>query len=188
METKDTNYKKVLKSNIILFLSYGILTTFIFMLLTISIKCALHGIFNTALSISLSLISGIIIFYLLRFVCRSSILETFSKTKLSQENSTLFLKKMNVFFIICMILSILICIAYLIINNILFAKAITQAYEKYEFISLDLADQIADKIRENYQDSLIGKVSSTIIIELSLAISFFSLIPYQKKLLSKAAG
>ena len=185
METKDTSYKTVLKSNIILFLSYGILTGFIFILLAIIVKYTLHDISNTFLAITLSIIGGILLFYLLHFVCRSSTLESFKKVKLSEENSTFFLRRMNLFFMICVLLSVLICIGYLFMNNLMFLNAISQAYEKYGFISSEFTNQVVAKITEEYQNSLFSKISSTLIFELSLTISFFSLIPYQRKLLSK---
>ena len=47
MKTKETSYKNVLKSNVVLFLTYGILTGVIFILITIIVKCTLHNIHNT---------------------------------------------------------------------------------------------------------------------------------------------
>lgn len=185
MKTKETSYKNVLKSNVVLFLTYGILTGFIFILITIIVKCTLHNIHNTFLSVTLSLISGILIFYLSHFVCKSSTLESFRKIKLSEENTKPFLQKMNLLFLICIILSILFCIGYLFIYNQLFLNAIAEAYEKYEFISSDFANQVVQKITEEYHQSLGGQIASTIIIELSLVVSFFSLIPYEKKMLEK---
>lgn len=185
MEIKETNYKTILKYNLILFLSYGILTGFIFLILVFTIKYTLQDVFTLPLSITLSLIVGILLFYLFHFICKSSTLESLKKEKLSEENSNRFLQKMNLFFTLCIVISILICIGYLFINNVLFSNSITQAYEKYEFISSDFASQIVQKINEEYQTSLPRKVCSTIILELSLVITFFSLIPYQKKMLKK---
>lgn len=185
METNETNYKSILKSDITLFLSYGILVGFIFLVLALAIRYALKNISNTSLSITLSLITGILLFYLLRFSCKSSTIESFKKAKLSEENQTRFLQKMNLLFTICIIISILICLSYLFINNMLFSNAIVQAYQNYEFISSEFTNEVILRINEEYQTSLIGRVSSTVIIELSLVISFFSLIPYQKKLLEK---
>lgn len=185
METNEINYKNILKSTITLFLSYGILVGFIFITLILTIKYALEDMASTSLSITLSLITGILLFYLLRFVCKSSTIESFKKVKLSKENQTRFLQKMNLLFTICIIASILICLGYLFINNMLFSNAIAQAHQKYEFISSEFTNDVILRINEEYQSSLAGRVSSTVIIELSLAISFFSLIPYQKKLLEK---
>lgn len=185
METNETNYKNILKSNITLFLSYGILIGFIFLVLIIAIKYALEDISSTSLSITLSLITGILLFYLLRFICKTSTIESLKKGFLSKENKARFLQKMNLLFTLCIVFSILSCISYLFINNLIFSNSISQAYQKYEFISSDFTNQVIHRINEEYQNSLAGRVFSTIITELSLVISFFSLIPYQKKLLEK---
>ena len=185
MGTKETNYQKVLKSNLILFLSYGILIGFLLTFFAIIIKYGLDDISNIYLSITLSLFSGILIFYLLHFIAKSSTLESFKSVKLSESDSAHFLKKMNLFFIICAILSIVFCISYLFLNNVLFQHALAQAYEKYEFFSPSFANQVAIKVIEQYRNELPSKVLSTVILELSLVTSFISLIPYQKKLLEK---
>lgn len=185
MEAKETNYKSILKSNIILFLSYSILTGFIFLILATAIKYALHNISSTPLSITLSFITGILLFYLLHFICQSSTIESFKKEKLSEENTILFLQKMNLFFTICILISILFCMGYLFMNNLLFARSIAEAYQKYDFISSEFANQVIQKVNETYQNTLPGKVCSSIILELSLVITFFSLIPYQKKMAEK---
>lgn len=185
MEAKETNYKEVLKSNIILFLSYSILIGFIFILSVFIIKNTLHDISNTFLSITLSLISGILIFNLLHFISKSSTLESLKKMTLNEENSNEFTKKMNLFFMVCILLSIFICIGYLVIDSFIYKSAIDQSYEKYEYISTEFADKVVNLIHEEYQNSFLCKISSTIIIEISLIISFLSLIPYEKKLLSK---
>lgn len=185
MEAKETNYKSILKSNIITFLSYSILISFIFSLVVFIIKNALSGISNNVLSIILSLISGILIFFILHFICKSSTLESMKKQSMNEENSNIFIKRMTLFFLICIIFSILTCIGYLLFNNFAFSQAITQVYEKYSFVSSELANRITEHIYEEYQSSILNKIYSTIIIELSLVISFLSLIPYQKKMLGK---
>ena len=185
MEAKEENYKNVLKSNIILFLSYSILIGFIFLLVSIIVKCSVVSVSSTLLSVVLSLISGILLFHLLHFICKSSTLESFKKINLDTKNANNFMKKMNLFFMICIIFSILICLGYLLIDNLIYANAINQAYEQYDFISHEFAQKVANHIQESHQNALLGKMFSTVIIELSLVISFLSLISYQKKLLEK---
>lgn len=185
MEPKELNYKEVLKSNIILFLSYSILIGFIFLLVCICIKVTIRDVSSPILSILLSLIGGILLYHILHFICKSSTFESLKKVRLDNENSHHFMKKMNLFFMICVIFSVLICIGYLLIDNFLYASAINQAYEQYDFISHDLAQRIADTIYNSHQSAFLSKLSSSIIIELSLVISFFSLIPYQRNLILK---
>lgn len=185
MKPKELNYKDVLKSNIILFLSYSVLIGFIFLLVSICIQVTIRDVSRPLLSILLSLIGGILLYHILHFICKSSTLESFKKVHLDNENSHYFMKKMNLFFMICVIFSILVCLGYLLIDNFLYASAINQAYEQYDFISHDLAQRIADTIYNSHQSAFLSKLSSSIIIELSLVISFFSLIPYQRNLMLK---
>ena len=81
--------------------------------------------------------------------------------------------------------TIVICIGYLLVDSLIYSNAIAKAYTQYSSISKEFTDSVINIIHKEYQDSLLGKTISTIIIELSLIISFISLVPYQKKLVSK---
>ena len=185
MEAKETSYKEVLKTNLGIFLCYTILIAFIFLIIGYIIKCTLNGVVNTKLSIVLSIIVGILIYHISHFICRSSTIESFKKSKLNVENTNLFLKQMNLFFVACAIISVIICIEYLVIDNQMHLGAIAKVYEQYEFISPEFADRLANSIRDEYSMNFLGKTFSTIIIELSCVISSISLIKYQKDILKK---
>ena len=185
MEPKEEKYSKIIGHNIVLFLSYNILFVFIFSLVTITIKLALHDIYNNFLSITLSLISGIITYNLIHFICRSSSIETLKKYKLKNDDVSKFLKEMNLIFILCSLLCIVFCISYLILFNLSYANGIQKAYEEYAQISPELANQIVAQIKVDYQLNKTGNIVFTIIYELFLVVSFISLIPYQEKLLKK---
>lgn len=185
MKAKETSYENILKSNIVLFLCYGMLTGFLFVMACILVKSVIQNVSSTLLSVLLALICGILIFHLLHFIAKSSTLESFKKNNLNKENSDKFIKNMNLFFVLCMIFSVVICLGYLIVDNLLYVNAINQAYEIYEFISYEFAQRIANYICVSYQNAFLRKIFFTIIVELSLVTSFFSLIPFQKKLLSK---
>ncbi len=185
MKSKKATYKQVLKHNLFSFLSYSILIGFIFLLVVLFFKYALLEKSSLPLSIALSLICGIFIYHLLHFICKSSTLESLRKSYLDTENSILFLRKMNLFFVLCILTSFVICITYIIIHHIAFLKTIDQTYIQYEFISEELATRITDLMVQKYQHSYLNKIFSTIIIELSFIISFSSLINYQKKVFDK---
>ena len=185
METKESNYKDILKSNITLFLSYTVLLAFIFLIIIVFIRKYLVGIFSVPLSACLSLMCGIIIYHIFHFVCRSSTIESLKKEKMNEENSNKFLKKMNLFFIICIIGTVIISISYLYLDRFMYIKAIAQAHAQYDFISKDIADSIETYILIEYKDTFYPRLTSTIIIELSAVVSFLSLVTYQKHLLEK---
>ncbi len=175
METKETSYKKLFNLTTVKFLSYTILIGFILMLITIWVNYGLDiaNLNSLPLSIALSLMCGIFIFYLLRFICKSSTIEAFRKDKLSVENSKFFLKYMNLFYIICVIFSIVVCLGYLLVDNYIFINASNHFPE------------LASAILDEYNNTFIPKLWTTIIMEISLVVSFFSLIPYQEKVFEK---
>lgn len=185
METNEISYKTFLKNTIIKFLCYGILIGFIFLLIIFFAKNTLFKTPNLALSIVLSLICAIVIGILLHFICKSSILESFQKDKLDIKNAKVFLRKMNLFFIACAVFSIIVCLGSLVLDNYIFIKAIDHTYEQYDFISSDFANRVAINILNTYNKTFLPKLLNTFIIQISLVISFFSLMPYTEKLLKK---
>ena len=185
MEEKNSYYKHIIKSNITSFLSYTILLGFIFSIIVILIKILLQNMINPFLSITLSLMCGILLFNMFHFISETSTISTFKDEKLDAYNAQKYLSKMNLFYTICIVLSVLICIGYLMINNFTYINAINSAYEQYSDISYEFAEKVVQNIKYNYDLIFPGKLYSTIIIELSLVLSFITLIPYQKKLLHK---
>jgi len=185
MNDKKTNYKKLLGTTLSKFLSYFVLIGFIFLSVIFFIKSSLPNVLDLKLSVCLSLITGILLFHIIHFICRSTTIETFKHDKLDLENTENFLKKMNLFFTICIIFSVIICIGYLFFDNFLFANAIQKAYTDYNFISPDYANTLVNNILDEYNETFVTKVFSTIICELSLVSSFISLIPYQEKMVKK---
>ena len=185
MKSKTLNYKKVLDSTLVSFLCYTTLLGFIFVLSSFIISSTLQDISNLFLTIILSLIGAILIYHFLHFICKSSTIEALKKIKLDIEGTKIFIKKMNLFFVICVILSVLLCTSYLVMYSFMYANAINSVYNEYAFISPNLANKLVHAISEQYYDSINHKLFSTLITEFSLVISFFSLIPYQKKILEK---
>ena len=185
METKEKNTKEIIRSTAILFLTYTVLITFIFSLIAFWVKHALSGIHNDLLSICLSLISAILIYHLLHFACKSSSIENLRKSKLDKSGSDKFLKRMNLVFVICIIASVVFCMAYIILDRIVFIQTVNEIYNQYSSYSIELANSFISYTENEYNALLFSKLYSTIIIEMALVISFISLVPYQKKILEK---
>lgn len=185
MNAKEKNHKNIIRANILLFFTYTILILFIFSLIVFWVKYALAGFHNELLSICLSLMSSIIIFHSIRFACKSSTIDNLKKSKLDQEGSELFLKRMNLLFVLCIIGSVLFCLSYLVLDRISLENTINQIYEKYSVISYKLVNRLTNYVIIEYKASFFSKLYSIIIIESGFVISFLSLIPYQKKVLEK---
>lgn len=181
----EKDYKKILNNNITQFLSYTVLFTFVFVVITLFLKYAAQDINNPYLSASLSVIGAILIFNILHFICKSSTLDSFKDATLRKEDEKKFLQKMNLFFVICIFISITLSIGYIILDKTIYMYAISQAYSTYSIISDSLTADVIANIHNMYQKSLACKTISTIIIELSLVTSFISLIHYQENVLKK---
>lgn len=185
METNETSYKTFLTNTIFKFLCYGTLIGFVFLFIILFAKYSLFNTINPTLSILLSLICGIVIFGLLHFICKTSIIESFQKNTLNNEDAKMFLQKMNWFFIACIVFSIVVCLGSLILDNFIFTNAIDHAYEQYDFISSEFANRVVINILNTYNKTFLPKILSTFIILISFVISFYSLMPYSEKILKK---
>lgn len=185
MNSKEKNYTNIIRANILLFFTYTIIILFTFSLIVFWVKYALHGVHNEILSVCLSLMSSILIFHSIRFACKSSTIDNLKKSKLDQKNSELFLKRMNLLFVLCIIGSVLFCISYFVLDKLSIENTINQIYEKYSAFSTELVNKLIDYVISEYEASFFSKLYSIIIIELGFVISFLSLIPYQKKILEK---
>lgn len=185
MKAKEKNYKEIIISTIVHFLTYTIIIIFLFSLITFWVKHALKGVHNDLLTVCLSLISAILIYHSLHFACKSSTIENLKNSKLDKNSSELFLKRMNLLFVLCVLGSILFSLSYIILDKIAFMNSINQVYDQYYVVSSELADKLINYLETEHHASIFGKIYSLIIIEISTVISFMSLIPYQKKVLEK---
>ena len=183
MEKKEVSCKKALNSSVISFLSYTTLTGFLLVVLLYVIKKGLAGFMNTQLSVCLSLIFGILIFIVLHFSFKSGMIDTFKKIKIRKEDEENFSKKMNAFLVFCLILSVVLCLGFLKFNSLVFKHAITQAYNSYSQVDLNLANSIVSQISAEYSRTISQKIVALIIIEFSLVLSFLSLIHSSKNVL-----
>lgn len=185
MDAKEKNYKAIIHSTIAMFLAHTTIILFIFSLTVFWIKFALKGFHNDLLTVCLSLIAAILIYHSMHFACQSSTIENLKQSKLDQKGANIFLKKMNLVFVLCMLGSILFCLSYFILDRITIVNTINQTYEQYSFVSQELTNKLVDYIGAEYHASFFSKIYSTLIVELSFVISCLSLIPYQKKILEK---
>ena len=185
MKSKERNYKDIIKSNIILFLSYIIIITFIFSLIVFWVKYKLAEIHNDLLTICLSLISAILIYHSLHFACKSSTIEALKGMKLDKKSYEIFFKRMNLVFILCILCSIVFSISYIALDRLALINQINSAYEIYSISSIDFANKLVNYIESEYNLSILSKLYAILIFQSTSVISFLSLIPYQKKVLEK---
>ena len=133
MNAKEKNYKDIIRSNILMFFTYTVLILFIFSLVLFWVRYALTGIHNDLLTICLSLIAAILIYHSLHFACKSSTIENLKNSKLNKEGSEIFLKRMNLLFVLCIIGSVLFSLSYIVLDRMSLINVIHQTYERYSF-------------------------------------------------------
>lgn len=187
MSKKEINVKTSVKAIITGFVAYGIILFFIFScgyLLIDALIDSLENINKLALSVTLAIIGSIILFFVIHGLCRLSTYDVFKKCKTDSENIHKISQKLNLFFLICVILSVLLSISFLFLRIDSIYKSIQISEMQYEQVfSSSFTQQLTNDMLKNYNEEKINLLFSTIILELGFVNAVFSLIPYQKKML-----
>lgn len=189
MEKKEISSKTTVKAIITGFVSYGIIITFI-CLLIFAIGNYFMGQFSAqtsrGLHITLPLIFIIALYFVIHSICRLSTYDVFKKCKTNPENYKKIIKYLNIFFIICIVLSILISLSLLYLNLEYQLKSIEYSAVQYkEVFSPDHIKILKSEMNLAFDASKTNLTISTIILEIGISIGFLSLIPYQRKMILK---
>lgn len=189
MEKKEISARTTIKAIITGFVSYGIITTFICLLFftigdyylgQLSSKTA------SGLYITLPLISVIFLYFIIRLICRISTYDVFKKCKTDSKNYKLIVKSLNIFFIICITLSIILFLSLLYLNLEYQLKSIELASVQYkEVFSESHIKILQSEMNMVFNESKANLTKSTVILVIGLSLSFLSLIPYQRKMILK---
>ena len=91
---------------------------------------------------------------------------------------------MNLFFLVCIIHFVILSNCLLVLKLSSERKSIDVASETYNQVFSDnFTKTLTNEMLADYNETKNQTLVSAIIIELSLVVSFFSLIPYQKKMI-----
>lgn len=187
MDKKEINSETVTKNIIQSFVSYGILSTFICLLLLSIIDYSLKSFSVSTirgLYITLPLMAVIIIYCIIHLICRLSTYDVFKKCKTDTKNYKNIVKYLNIFYIVCIVLSIILFLGLLYLNLEYQVKSIELAELKYkEVFSEDHINILKDEMNAVYNESKTNLIISTVILEIGVSLSFLSLIPYQRKMI-----
>lgn len=187
MDKKEINSEIVTKNIIHGFVSYGILSIFICLLIISIINYSLKSFSVSTirgLYITLPLMAVIIIYSITHLICRLSTYDVFKKCKTNPDNYKNIVKYLNIFYIICIILSIVLFLGLLYLNLEYQVKSIELAELKYkEVFSEEHINLLKDEMNEVYNESKINLIISTVILEIGVSLSFLSLIPHQRKMI-----
>ena len=189
MEKKEISARTTVKAIITGFVSYGIIINFLCLLIIAIGNYFLKNVPGSTargLYITLPLMAVIIIYFIIHIICRLSTYDVFKKCKTNPDNYKNIIKYINIFFVVCIFLSIILFLGLLNLNLQYQAKSIDYAVLKYnEIFSVEHTNQLKEEMLSTFNSSKENLTTSTIILELGFAISFLSLIPYQRKMILK---
>ncbi len=189
MNKQEIDSKDVVKSIIIGFIAYGIIATFLclFILAITTFYMNELNISNIrGLYITLPLMAVILLYFIIHSICKLSTYDVFKKCKTNPDNYKDIVKYLNIFFIICIVISIISFLSLLYFNlkyQVLCIEFDTVKYK--EVFSDEHIKLLRSKMENNYYESKTNLTIATNILEIGIAISFLSLIPYQRKMIVK---
>lgn len=189
MEKKEISARTTVKAIITGFVSYGIIANFLCLLVLAIVNyflSSLKGDLTNGLYITVPLIAIIFVYFIVHGICRISTYDTFKKCKTNPENYKKIVKYLNIFFILCIVLSIAIFLGLLYLNLEYQVKSIEFSVLQYkQNFSQEFTDYLKNEMIDTYNVSKSNAITSTIILEIGFMISFISLIPYQRKMILK---
>lgn len=189
MIKKDIDAKTTAGQIIKGFVSYTILIGFICFIIVFVANNLLSNFSGSAtrgLYITLPLMATIILYFIVHGICKLSTYDVFKNSKTNPDNYKKIIKYLNVFFIVCIILSIFVFLELLYLN--LSYQTITIEYSilKYrDVFSNDHVSNLTNDMVNSYNFSKTNLVISTVILVIGLSVSILSLIPYQRKMIVK---
>ena len=189
---KQISEKTAVKGIINGFISYGILFCFAFFLISILIifigkNVAEKNILIWETIVSILLCSAI--YFTLHLVCKLSNYDLFRKCSVEKEKNNYISKRLNLFYLLCIIFFVIVIITSLFIRFENKQKEIYISYQKYltdlgtENNGIELANFYYNEMIEDYKIERKNTLVVSVILELGLVYSFISLIPYQKKMI-----
>ena len=189
MEKKEISVRTTVKAIITGFVSYGIIANFLCLLALVVANYCLSNLSGTSINglyITVPLIAIIFIYFIVHGICRISTYDTFKKCKTNPENYKKIVKYLNIFFVLCIVLSIAIFLGLLYLNLEYQIKSIELSVLQYkQSFSQEFTDYLKNEMLDSYNVSKNNAITSTIILEIGFMISFISLIPYQRKMILK---
>lgn len=189
MIKKDIDAKTTAGQIIKGFVSYTILIgfiCFIILFVTNNLLSNFSGTATRGLYITLPLMAIIILYFIVHGICKLSTYDVFRNSKTNPDNYKKIIKYLNIFFIVCIILSIFVFLELLYLNLSYQTKTIEYSILKYKVVfSNEHVSNLTSDMINSYNFSKTNLVISTVILVIGLSISILSLIPYQRKMIVK---
>lgn len=171
------------------YVAYGILIGFIVYIVGIFINWAIGLLPNAnmrVISITVPLLEVCFLFYIIRSICKLSIHDVFKKCKTNPDNLPKACTRLNLCIMIFIAVFAVATIGILMINfNNEKQSIIVSSYQYKTIHSEEFAAELTNEMLEQFEEEKINKTIKSIILELGMVVSLFSVIPLQKKLITE---
>lgn len=189
VQKKEITAGTTVKAVITGYIAYGVLVGFIVFMVGLAVNWAVSQIPNAnykVLSVSLPVLGVFFLYFIMHGVCKLSIYDVFSKCKTNNEGLEKICTRLNLFILIFIAVSVISVVGLLTMNLNNERRAIVVASYQYSTIhSQAFTSELTNEMLNNYQEQRTNSIVSTIILEIGIAMTSFSLIPYQKKLIEE---
>lgn len=171
------------------YVAYGILIGFVAYMAGIIINYCFKSIPSEnirVLSITLPLIEAIFIYFIVRGVCKLSVHDVFKKCKTNPENLSRVNSRLSLFIMI--VIAVYVAGSIMILQTDFKSKQesiVVSSYRYQNLYSEEHARKLTNEMQVEFEEEKENTIISTIIIELGMVISLFSVIPLQRKLIEK---
>lgn len=186
-DKKEITLGTTVKAIITGYVAYGILIGFIVYIIGVVVKWVISLLPNAntrVLSITIPLLGACFIFYIIRGICRLSIHDVFKKCKTNPDNLSKILTRLNLCVIILIAIFVVATIGILMINLNSEKQSIVVSSYQYKIIhSEEFATELTNQMLEQFEEEKTNKIISTVILELGMIASLFSVIPLQEKII-----
>lgn len=172
------------------YVAYGILIGFVAYMIGIIVNWffeSIPGIDMRTLSITLPIIEAILIYFLIRGIAKLSIFDVFKKCKTNSENLGKVNSRLSLFIIVVVTLYV---VGSIIITQMDWSSKqesiIVSSYRYQNIHSENYAKKLTNEMITEFEEEKVNTIISTVILELGMVISLFSVIPLQRKLIDEA--
>ena len=188
-EKKEITLGTTVKAVITGYVSYGVLVGFIVFAISVFINWCLNMLPNVnerVIAITIPLLAIFFLYPIVRGVCKLSIHDVLKKCKTNPDNLPKIMSRLNLFVMITIAVFVIGSIGVLMINFTNQEKSIIVSSYQYKAIhSPEFAAELTNEMLSQYAEEKTNTIISTVIIELGMVVSLFSIIPLQKKLIEK---
>lgn len=189
-DKKEITLGTTVKAVITGYVAYGILIGFVAYMVGIIANwffTSIPGINMRAISIILPIMEVIFIYFIVRGIARLSIYDVFKKCKTNPDNLGRVNSRLSLFIIIVITVYVVGSIIILQLDfNSKQESIFVSSYRYQNLYSEKFAGQLTNEMLADFAEEKENTMISTVILELGMVISLFSVIPLQRKLIKEA--